>query len=647
MSRDAEAAWNNPFENFSRASNQLLDDSVQRVMQDAADLPKDLDACYSLIAELSARLSHHETLLTETNTRLATKDSLLSEQETLLVEQAAAVVDLQASREDLTHENEELNLTIQKLLARLYGHRRERFDDPGQGKFDFGGDGTVPDGLADAAAEAEKIIQQYMVRRTLRKRTKPRDEKLPEHLPRYEVVADTPPADQQCVQHGPREVIGHDLTETLEFERPKLKVRVTKYPKYACPGHPECGLAQAPRPASLVEGNRYDTSVATEIIVGKYAYHLPIYRQQDYFAGSGWTPDRSTLLNIMASAAYVLEPLYRHYADVVRSSGLIATDETRVMLLLPPDIPPIRPGDARSRRIHEVLTQARADKKSHASARMWVYRNFGPDGTNLFDFTVSRHRDGPQEFLKNYAGILLGDCYSGFESIELASDQRLTRAACNAHARRKVFDARGSHPLEAAQLLALYRRLYDIEDQARGKSPQEVLALRRASSEPIMKQMHDWLTSAAAARVLPKSPLGEAVRYLKNQWAALTVFLRDGRVPIDNNDVEQLMKQVATGRKNWLFIGSMEAGYRASILLTIVSTAHRHHLDVWEYVRDVLDRLLAGERDLTQLRADRWAPAHPEAIRQYRVTEARYRADAKTIRRAHRRLPDPPCSATV
>jgi hypothetical protein len=115
------------------------------------------------------------------------------------------------------------------------------------------------------------------------------------------------------------------------------------------------------------------------------------------------------------------------------------------------------------------------------------------------------------------------------------------------------------------------------------------------------------------------------------------VFLTDGRVPFDNNETEQLMKQVATGRKNWLFIGSVEAGYRASILMTIVSTAHRHHLDVALYVKDVLDRLLAGESDLDALCADRWAQAHPEALRPYRIEEARYRADAKADRRAQRR----------
>ena len=152
-----------------------------------------------------------------------------------------------------------------------------------------------------------------------------------------------------------------------------------------------------------------------------------------------------------------------------------------------------------------------------------------------------------------------------------------------------------------------------------------------------MDEIRAWLDSEAAQRVLPKSRLGEAIRYLRNQWDALTVFLCDGAVPFDNNETEQLMKQVATGRKNWLFIGSLEAGYRAAILLSIVSTAHRHNLDVWAYVKDVLDRLLAGQADLAPLRADRWAEAHPEAIRQYRVEEARYRADAKATRRARRK----------
>lgn len=570
-------------------------------MQDARPLPDDLNTCHALI-----------------------------------VEQATAIVDLAATRDQQSQEIETLNLAIQKLLARLGGHRSERSVDPAQQEFDFGDDPSVADGLADAAAEAEQVLQEYTVRRTHKSR-KPRQEELPAHLPRYEVLAEVPPADQHCALHGPRQIVGYDLTETLEFERPKLRVRVTKYPKFVCPDQPQCGVVQPSRPASLVEGNRYDPSIAAEIVVAKYAYHLPTYRQQDWFAGSGWMPQRSTLLNILSSAAYVLEPLYLHYGDVVRTSSVIATDETSVMLLLPPEIPAIREADAKSRRIHEVLSAARAANKPHVSARMWGYRSLGSAGFNVFDFTVSRHRDGPQDFLKHYTGTLLGDCYAGFKSIVLASDNRLTRAACHAHARRYVHEAKPYHPLEAARLLAWYRQLYDVEDQVRGKSPEEVLALRREISAPVMDQMRRWLDGEAAQQVLPKSRLGEAVRYLNNQWDALAVFLNDGRVPIDNNETEQLMKQIATGRKNWLFIGSVEAGYRAAILLTIVSTAHRYHLDLWLYVKDVLARLLGGERNLAELRADRWAQAHPEAIRQHRLEETRYRADAKSTRRARRR----------
>ncbi len=582
-------------------------------MQDATSLPQDVQGCHALIGDLSTRLSNKEALL---------------------VEQARAIVELQAAREKLSRELAELNLTVQKLLA---GRRSERYVDPNQKQLDFGDDPDAQDGLADAADDAEEILEEYTVRRRRQSR-KPRDEKLPEHLERYEVTAKTSPAEEQCAEHGPRQVIGYDSTETLEFQRPKLRVRVTKYPKYACAGHAECGLKQPPREPGLVEGNRYGTCVAAEIITAKCAYYLPVYRQQDWFAGSGWMPARSTLLNIMANAAYVLEPLYQHYVDLVRQSPVVATDETRVMLLLPAEIPAARAGDPRSQRIHEVLSAALAEDKKHVSARMWAYRNFERDGANVFDFTVSRHRDGPQDLLQGYTGTLLGDCYSGFESIVLASDSRIVRAACHAHARRKIHEALAYHPREAAQLLAIYRRLYDIDDQVRGQSPEQVLAARQAQSVPLMAELRAWLDQAESSQsVLPKSRLGEALRYLNNQWEALSVFLSDGRVPIDNNDTEQLMKQVATGRKNWLFIGSMEAGRRAAILMTIVSTAHRYHLDVWRYVKDVLDRLLAGERDMASLRADRWAAAHPDALRPYRIEEVRYRADAKATRRARRR----------
>ncbi len=178
----------------------------------------------------------------------------------------------------------------------------------------------------------------------------------------------------------------------------------------------------------------------------------------------------------------------------------------------------------------------------------------------------------------------------------------------------------------------------DIEDRGRELSPEERRALRQRESCPVLERIRLYLESEELSRVLPKSDFGEAVQYLRNHWQALHVYVTDGRLPIDNNEVEQLMKLVAMGRKNWLFVGSVEAGRRAATLLTIVSSAARNDLDVWAYVKDVLDQLLAGCTDYHSLRPDVWKLSHPEAVRQYRVEERRDQADRQRFHRAQRRL---------
>jgi hypothetical protein len=267
---------------------------------------------------------------------------------------------------------------------------------------------------------------------------------------------------------------------------------------------------------------------------------------------------------------------------------------------------------------------------------MWAYRAVNLL-LNVFDFTVSRHRDGPDLMLAAFTGTVLGDCYSGYQGIVLRSEGRIRRAACNAHARRKFFDAREVYPLESSLVLAKFQQLYDIEDRARTLSVEQRLALRQDESTAIWRSLGEWLESKPAADVLPKSKLGEALGYLRNHWEPLQTYLSDGRIPMDNNEVEQLMKQVALGRKNWLFIGSVAAGERAADFLTLVSSAVRNDLDVWAYLKDVLDRLLAGDTDYHALRPDVWRHAHPEAVRAYRAAERRDRADRKQYRRAKRR----------
>ena len=568
-------------------------------------MPDNLAACHSLIGRLAQTIS----------------------------EQGQAIVSLK-------QQVEEQQLTINELMQRAFRHRRERYlDDPNQLKLDFGDTPEAADaaaGLAEAVQEAEILVAAYKRRKRVPR--KPRSEKLPAHLPRYQVDAPVPEAMKQCAKHGARKLIGYDEVETLEFERPKLKVRVTRYAKFACENEPACGVAQPPREPGLVEGNRYGTSVAAEIVTGKCGYHLPIYREQDYFAGCGWTVDRSTLLNIFRASAELVHPLVLYLRGEVLASGVIGTDETRVTLLLPPEIPEAEEGDPNSRRIHEVFSEARAEGRKSVSGRMWAYRSLTVP-VNVFDFTVSRHRDGPDEFLVagGFVGKLLGDCYSGYQGITLRSDARIVRAACNAHARRKIFDAREHRPLLSSQFLAAYQELYDIEDRGKFLSVGDREELRDREARSVWQRMRQLLDGPAASGVLPKEKFAEALGYLRNQWDALQVYLGDGRLPIDNNETEQLMKQIALGRKNWLFLGSVAAGERMADLMTLVSSALRNDLDVWAYVKDVLDRLLAGSTDYASLRSDRWAATHPDDVRTYRAEERRDRAAAKHFRRAHRR----------
>ncbi len=507
--------------------------------------------------------------------------------------------------------------------------------DPKQFILDFGDTPDVVDaaeGIADAALES---VAGY--ERRTQAEHKARNEQLPAHLPRYEVILEASEAQRSCPTHGERKLVGMDWQETLKVVPPKLIVQRTGIPKYACPKAPECGGVEAARPVGLVEGNKYDTSIAAEVAVAKYAYHTPVYRQQDVFAACGWTPARSTLQNVLKAAAHLIRPLVAHLREVVRAGPIIATDDTTVTLKVTDSPLPSDPDNPKNARACEVIAAAQAEARGSITARMWVYRSVTAP-INVFDFTVSRHRDGPELFLDGFVGSLMADCYSGYEAVRTRSDGRIVRAACAAHARRKVFNARDNHPAHARELLAMFQDLYDIEDRAKPFTSDDRRALRNAEARPIWERMREYLAGEAVANVMPKESFGQALTYLRNQFEHLLVYLDDGLMPIDNNDTEQLMQQVALGRKNWLFIGSVDAGYRAADLMTLVSSAARNDLDVFHYVKDTLDRLLAGETNYEALRPDVWKESHPEAIRLYRVEERRSRADAKAFKRARRRI---------
>ena len=546
----------------------------------------------------------------------------------LIISQQQQIDELQAEQEKLC-----------KLLAQmLNGNRSEKriLPDADQTLLPFESEEEFRAAQAEAEAEAETIIEKYTVRRHARKK-KPRDESLPAHLERVEETVEAPEEMKNCPQHGPRKIIDYDVTETLMRDPPRLWVLRKKYPKYACPSDPSCGVASPERPTSLVEGNRYDTSIAAAVIEAKWALYLPIYRQQDQFASSGWTPSRSTLLNLIASVQFIVEPLVRYMTQLVQQDVGIGLDETSCRMLLPKEIPKVIPGDAKSKRLAEKVAEARKTGKKSLLAKMWAYYGLFKAPYNIFDFRVSRHRDGPDDFLATSRCKVQADCFSGNTSVVLQSDGRLEFVACWSHARRKVEQAT-TYQKEVEQLLGMIQALYDIETRAKEMSWQQRQELRGRESTIVLAGIKKWLDRPAMDRLLPKSDFAEAVRYIRNHWEALNVFVSDGRIPIDNNYVEQLMKQVALGRKAWLFVGNVEAGERSAMMMTLVSSAKRHDLDVGLYIKDVLDQLLAGCTDYHSLLPDQWKQRHPEAIRQYRQEERRDKAQRKQYRAAKRRL---------
>lgn len=569
-------------------------------MQDAIEIPKDLES--------SQALNRTQAL---TNAK-----------------QAALIAELQLESEKL-----------KKLLIQMAGqHRSERRVPcgPDHPWLPFENEEEIKVAREEAEAEAEAVIQKYTVERTVNKQ-KPRNEALPSHLRREERIADVPESMKNCPEHGPRVIIDYDMTESLVYKRPELFVMVTKYPKFACSKNPDCGIASPERPTSLIEGDKYSTSVAAAVIEAKWFHYLPIYRQQDIFASSGWTPGRSTLLNIVTQVAFVVLPLHDYMKRLVQGDIGVGLDDTGCRMLLPKEPPQAIAGDLKNQRLREKIAEAKRKSETSLLAKMWVYSGLHLAPYNIFDFRVSRHRDGPDDFFDGSRCKVQGDCFSGNKSVVVNSDGRLEFVACWGHARRKVVEAT-AYKQEGELLLGMIHGLYDIETRAHDWTWQERQTLRQSESTIILGTIKKWLDSEPLGLILPKSDFAEALNYIRNHWDALSAYTQDGRIPIDNNRVEQLMKQVALGRKAWLFVGNVSAGEQSAMMMSLVSSARRHDLDVWAYLKDVLDQLLGGSTNYQSLLPDVWRQSHPEAVRTYRIEERRDKADRKQHRAAQRRL---------
>src|SRR5271166_1562967 len=555
-------------------------------------LPDDPEQCQQLLHDL---LRRNDELRQQAENAQRRVDEL----QRVLDETAADYNQLQQKHAELAE-------TLALLRRYVFGPRRERFeDDPDQGHlFDFHDTTLEPESTAPAEPDTAAAGERP-------KAARPRKRISLDHLPHNRVEHDLPEAEKTCpCCGGAKQRIGEDLSRELEFTPAKLEVNVHVLPKYACP---KCrdGVASPPVPPKPVPGGIAGPGLVSFVLVSKFADHLPLYRLEDILFRHGVSLSRSTLCDWVRNAAILLDPLAELQRTLVLQSDVIWTDDTHVMVLGGK-----KPGSTRG--------------------RFWAYISEGAAPYSVYDFTMSRARDGPAAFLKDYRGFLHADAYGGYDGIFLNSDEAILEVACWAHARRKFYEARPNAPREANQILEWIRQLYDLEERAHDVTAMERQALRERESVPILDRIEAYLDELSP-RVLPKSALGKALTYARNQRAALRRYVTDGRLTIDNNVSERTLRLQAIGRKNWEFLGSEEAGPRAAVLFTILAGAKRHRLEPWAYLRDVLLRLSAGETELESLLPDRWAASHPEHVLQHRLDESRRKAARQKARRERRR----------
>lgn len=565
---------------------------------------------------------------------LAQRDEQLAQRERRIADQQAAIAQITQQRDTFYLEKLRLEVRLAQALKQAYGPRADRLRDPGQFLLEFGRQLEqlpidAPEAQAAAPEEGASPAPQPPATRRLRTRGR-RDIGSLDHLPQIEQVYELTGELCRCPAcRAERIKIGSEVSYTIEhIPASLLRVKHVQH-KYACPACEACGDNPNITLAAKTKGSPIDKGLPgpgllAYVATAKFSDYLPLNRLQTIFAREGFELDRSTLCLWMADVAQLVRPLYRRMVERVKQSHVLATDDT--VMPLP--------------------------------ARMWIYQGDESRPYNVFDFTLSRARDGPAQFLRDFRGTLLADAYGGYDGIVV--NQELPRAGCWSHARRKFVDAAPAAPETTHAIVALLNRLFKTEarindeleaqrgDEAKTQHddgprcgdaaletglPQgiervaaERLRRRQVEARPIIDALHALLLDQKQ-RLLPKHPLAQAIQYTLNQWRELTLFLADGAVPIHNNLAEQQMKRIALLRKNALFVATPRGGETAAILSTLTSTCRRHAINPQAYLTQLLTNL--PNTPISQL--DPWLPASGRPPRNLRARH----------RRNNRRHPSP------
>jgi len=471
-------------------------------------------------------------------------------------------------------ESERLRQIIKELQRHRFGRRAETLPEEQM----LLGLEDVEQVAACGEAEQDESTSEGCVVRA-RKRRSNRGA-LPVHLPRIEIVVDIDDKTCPCCK-GELHRIGEDKSERLDLVPAQFRILVTRRPKYACRTC-EDGIMQAPAPARLIEGGLPTEATVAQVLVSKYADHLPLHRQAQIYARQGIHLDRSTLADWVGHAAFHLRPLHECLLVKLRQRSKLFADETTV--------PVLDPGRGRTK-----------------TGQLWAYAaddspwgGLDPPGI-AYVYAPDRKAERLFTHLTGFKGVLQVDGYAAYP--KLAERGEVELAFCWAHVRRKFYELAIAGPAPiASEALKHIASVYAIEKEIRGRNPEERRAVRQQKSRPLIDAFEAWLR-AKLALISQKIKLAEAIRYALSRWQGLTRFIDDGRIELDNNTVERSIRPIKLGRKNALFAGSDGGAEHWAVIASLIETCKINDVDPLAYLTDVLTRIVGGHpnRDIDQL----------------------------------------------
>ena len=387
---------------------------------------------------------------------------------------------------------------------------------------------------------------------------------MPDDLPRVEQIYDIPEEEKICACGGCMHCIGDERSEQLEIIPATIQVIVTVRKKYACRSCTD-GIKTAKTPPVLLPKSIATPGLLAHVIIAKYEDHLPLYRQEAMWQRLGIDLARSTLCNWVLKTAEALEVLIPILQTELMIQGYVQADETPVQVM--------------------------EDKKVRLSktAYMWViYCDLHPTKGVVYKFAMNRSAVNPNEFFKNYIGYLQTDAYAGYNDTKKKDDIKCL--GCWAHARRKfVAMVKATKKVGAAHYAVdIIRQLYKIEAEIPAdSSPEAIVEIRTEKSKPILDDFVIWLRKKRET-ALPKGPLCKAINYLLDRWEDFIMYLEDGRLNIDNNTCENIIRPFAIGRKNWLFMGNERGGKAAAVLYSLINTCRLNKINTYDYLNFVI-----------------------------------------------------------